>query len=113
GQGAEVEQQGRTAEAEVDEQRRIRKRIIDEPRLHEPSHIVPPLVREARACGSAASCDTKAAAKGTLCCLFNCPAGAEDIASARLFCPTISCQARHKQSAIFAPSTRQPNRLRR
>jgi hypothetical protein len=39
---AEVEQQGAAAETEIDEQRRIRKRIIDEPRLHEPSHFLPP-----------------------------------------------------------------------
>src|SRR5262245_34225443 len=58
---AEVEQQGAAAETEIDEQRGIRKGVVDEPRLHEPSHFLPPSRSIGATCRrrSAASRETK------------------------------------------------------
>src|SRR5262249_29711966 len=58
---AEVEQQGAAAETEMDEQRGIRKGVVDEPRLHEPSHFLPPSRSIGATCRrrSAASRETK------------------------------------------------------
>src|SRR5215831_10861035 len=79
---AEVEQQCPAAETEIDEQRRIRKGIVDEPRLHEPSHVVPLLVRSAQTCRRVRHRASQRPWGGTFYTLFDGRADAENAAAA-------------------------------